>query len=51
MALTPHAHIREQLEEEADLVEEELGAAYALYVEASYPFDPLPFEAWIRPPK
>ena len=51
MAVTPYAHVREELEEEAELFEEELWAAYALYVEESYPFEALPFEAWIQPPR
>ena len=50
MAITKYAHIREELAEEADLFEEELGAAYAHYVETVYPRDALPFETWIQPP-
>jgi hypothetical protein len=51
MALTKYPHIREELAEEADLVEEELWAAYAHYVEMVYPFEALAFEVWIQPPR
>ena len=51
MAITKYPHIREELAEEADLVEEELWAVYAHYVETVYPFDALPFEVWIQAPR
>ena len=51
MAATQYPHIKDELAAEADLIEEELWAAYALYVETVYPFDALPFDVWIQPPR
>ena len=51
IAATKYPHIKDELAVEADEFEEELWAAYALYVEQIYPFDPLPFDVWIRPPR
>ncbi|MBV9490397.1 MAG: hypothetical protein JO069_11850 [Verrucomicrobia bacterium] len=47
---TKYVQVQRALMAQAEEIEEELGAAYAWYVEAMFPLGPLPFGTWILPP-